>query len=199
MADTSTRWLLCIGWACLPAVVVAQGMSPVPDRTATVRKAQEAMQMDGSRPGDDKLSCEAIGAEMAGLWGQMDAETSKLFAAAERANDEVNQTQQVLAARATTEGPALMARSMAEGMLAATNPAAAALMARMAALQDYAMMARAATEGQRANSAMQATAAASAGLIDRHADKIPRMNRLTQLFEEKQCQPPPGSMADEDD
>lgn len=193
------RALFGITLLAMSALAPAQTMNPGVDRTATIRKAEEAMRTDGSRPGDDTLSCEAIGAEMAGLWGQMDPETSALFAAAERANEETRRSQEVLAARSATEGPALMARSLAEGMLGATNPAAAAMLARAAAIQDQAMVARAATEGQRANSAMQATAAASAGLIDQHADKFPRMNRLMQLFEAKQCQPPPGSVPDDED
>ena len=184
---------------CVPALGFAQGTGANVDRSATVRSAQEAMRADGSRPGDEQLSCEAIGEEMAGLFGAMNPELDTLFTAAERANAETQRTQQMLAARSAIEGPALMARSIAEGALAATNPVAAAGLARAAAIQDYAMMARAATEGQRANAAMQATAGAAAGVIDQHADKIPRMNRLTQLWEAKQCQPPPGSRADEDD
>jgi hypothetical protein len=193
------RLLLGLLMTCVPMLAPAQGAGPAVDRGATVRKAQEALRADGSHPGDETLSCEAIGEEMAGLFGQMDPELSTLFSAAQRANEETNRTQQVLAARTATEGPALMARAVAEGMLAGTNPAAAAALSRAGIVQDQLAVARAATDGQRANSAMQATAAASAGLIDQHSDKIPRMNRLTQLFEAKQCKPPPGSETDDDD
>jgi hypothetical protein len=36
-------------------------------------------------------------------------------------------------------------------------------------------------------------------VIDQHADKIPRMNRLMQLSEAKGCKPPAGFAGDDDE
>ena len=185
--------------AALYIPVPAAAADATVDRGATARKAEAALRADGSRPGDDTLTCEQIGEEMAGLFGKMDPELSTLFGAAERANEETKRAEQALAARNAIEGPALMARALAEGALEATNPAAAAALGRARAVEDQLAVARAAAGGQKANAAMQETLAASAGLIDEHSDKIPRMNRLTQLFEAKHCTPPEGGEADADD
>ena len=73
-------------------------------------------------------------------------------------------------------------------------------MGRAHAVEDQLAAARAAAGGRKGNATMQETLAASAGLIDEHSDKIPRMNRLTLLFEAKHCAPPEDQeVADEDD
>jgi hypothetical protein len=121
---------------CVCALAFGQDAPRTPDRSATVVKAQEALRADGSRPGDELLDCEQIGVELAGLFGQMGPQLDTLFGAAERANAEANRTQQMLAVRQATEGPARMARSVAEGLLAGTNPVAAAALARAGAVRD---------------------------------------------------------------
>lgn len=143
--------------------------------------------------GDEDLSCDQIGEQMAAIFGNGEFQT--MLEDAEAANQAVNKTSKTAKARQQAEAPGLVARSMAETAMA-TNPVTATvggLAANSAArAQGQAQMAQAKGDGAEGAGALGKFRKSAERVHADESGNVPRMQRLQQLYEEKNCGPPPG-------
>lgn len=175
--------------------VAAQSPAGDPDAAEVIESIERIQGGDGSRPGDEDLTCDQIGQELQAFFGGTDM--TRMLAAAERADAEVNESRHELEARQEGEGAALQAAAMAETRAAAAVamnpvagvPAAIAAKRNMDALTQ-AQAVRAQQDGQEGNVALQDFKKSAADLVTNNEEQLTRMAALAKLGEEKGCLPP---------
>lgn len=143
--------------------------------------------------GDEELSCDQIGEQMAAIFGNSEFQT--MMADAEAAEQAVNKASQKAKARQKAEAPGLVARSMAESAMA-TNPVTATVGGlaanRAARAQSQAQVAQANRDGAEGAGALGKFRKSAERVYADEGGNVPRLQRLQQLYEEKDCGPPPG-------
>jgi len=186
------NWV-CWSLGALPALTLAQQVPSIdPDLLERSRKMLDAPAE--KRPGDEKLTCAQINAELAALWGTMDKEVTSVGTTAKRAHAEQTKLQREM----ETEAPARQATTMTSvarsALLETVNPVAAKAEQRREESEMRAQIARDTQRTQAARSAFQDNAMASGDLLraGMQGGQFERMKTLNELAKSKKCPPPQG-------
>ncbi len=190
---------LTLAWSGQAAAQAVPSIDP-----ALLEQSRRMMEGPGDqRPGDDKLTCAQINAEMGALWGTMDKEVGTLGKTAKNAQDEQKRLQaepEKNAARRAAPTVASEARVAAQETF---NPIAAKAAQRREEAEMKAQAERDLQRSQPARNAMNEHAAASGELLrtGMQGGQFERMHALQQLAERKKCPAPHGldKKDDEDD